>query len=91
MDEGGFLREGVLSSSFEGAGARPRLLERRNGLDHGIYNRWAADGCVSSRQILSEVYWRLSTLPSASEFSAYRLVSGPDPAYLFGWGDDDEN
>ena len=40
---------------FRGAGARPWILKRRNGLGRGIYNRLMADGRFSRRRIPSEV------------------------------------
>ena len=38
---------------FQGAGARPRILERRNGLARGIYNYLFADDRCPGRQILA--------------------------------------
>ena len=59
-------------------GAHPWLLERRNGLARGIYNRLIEDDRFSNKTIPSEVQWRLNTMLSASGFSAYQMV--------FGWG-----
>ena len=61
---------------FQGAGAHPWILERRNGLARGIYNRLKADRYYTGPQILAEVQWRLNTLVSASGYSAYQLDFG---------------
>ena len=71
---------------FQGAGAHPRLLERRNGVASGFYDPLKVDDRFSSRQILSEVLWRLNTLLSASGYPAFQLVSASGyPRTLFGW------
>ena len=46
---------------FQRAGARARaeVLDRRNGLARGIYDRLIADDRFPGRQIPSEVQWRL--------------------------------
>ena len=76
---------------FQGVGAHPWILERRNGLARGIYNRLHAEKFYSGAQILSEVQWCLNTMVSASGFSAYQLVFGSSPMDLYGWDDTDED
>ena len=71
--------------------ARPWILERRNGLARGIYNRLKEDDRSSGTQTVAEAQWRLDTLISGGGFSAYRMVSGSNPVDLFGWGDRDED
>ena len=56
---------------FQGVGAHPWILERRNGLARGIYNRLKEGRYYTGPQILSEAQWRLNTLVSASGYSAY--------------------
>ena len=56
---------------FQGVGAHPWLLERRNGLARGIYNRLVEDDRFSSEKILGEVQWCLNTVLSTSGFSAF--------------------
>ena len=80
-----------VEAHFQGAGARTWLLERRTVPARGIRNRLAADGRFSSKQILCEVQWRLGILLSASEYSAYHPVCGPNPADLRVCGRDVEN
>ena len=72
-------------------GAHPWILERRNGLARGIYNRLKEDRHYTGPQILTEVQWCLNTLVSASGYSAYQLVFGSNPMDLYGWGDSDDD
>ena len=72
---------------FQGVGAHPWILEGRNGLARGIYNRLKADRCFTVPQILAEAQWCLNTLVSASGYSAYQLVFGSNPMDLYGWDD----
>ena len=83
LDEGGEWKNEIwldlcsdrrVKLQFQGVGAHPWMLERRNGLARGIYNRIREGGRFSGRQILSEVQWRLNALISAGGFSAYRMV-----------------
>ena len=62
---------------FQGVGAHPWILERRNGLARGIYNRLQADRYYTGSQIQTEVQRRLNTLVSASGYSGYQLVLFP--------------
>lgn len=75
---------------FQGAGARPWLLERRDGLARGIHDRLAADDSFASERIPTDAQYRLDTLPSASGYSASQMVFGSEPAALYGWRDADE-
>ena len=70
-------------------GARPRILERRNGLARGICNRLVADDRFSGKQFSAEGQRRLNSLISGGGFSPYQLVFVADPVDLFGWGDKD--
>ena len=72
-----------------GEGAHPWILERRNGLARGIYNRLKEDRHYTGPRILAEVQWCLNTLVSASGYSAYQLVFGSNPMDLYGWDDSD--
>ena len=100
MDEGGerknevwadYCTERRIKLLFQGVGAHPWLLGRRNGLARGIYNRLVEDDRFSSEEILGEVQWRLNTMLATSGFSAYQMVFGSNPADLFGWGDSEED
>ena len=50
---------------FQGGGAHPWILERRNGLARGIYNRLKAG---RRPQMSAEAQWCLNTLVSASGY-----------------------
>ena len=85
MDEGGGWKNEVwtdfcagrrIKLFFQGVGDHPWILERRNGLARGIYNRMMADGRFSGKQVLTEVQWRLNALISASGYSAFQLAFG---------------
>ena len=76
---------------FQGAGARPWFLERRDGPAQGIYTRLVADRSFSSKQILTEVQHYLETLHSASRHSAYQMAFGSRPAGFLAWGATDED
>ena len=67
------------------------MLERRNGLARGIYNRLIVDDRFSSDTILSEVQWCLNTMLSSSVFSSYQMVFGSNPIDLYGWEDSEED
>ena len=49
------------------------------------------DDRFSGNQILGEVQWRLSTLISGGDFSAYQMVFGSNPVDLYGWEEEDED
>ena len=72
-------------------GARPSVLDRRNGLARGICNRLAAAGRFPGNLIPSEVQLRLSTLLSGSGYSGYPFVLGSNPVDPFGCGGNDED
>ena len=80
-----------ITQIFQGVGAHPWILERRNGLARGIYNRLKADRYYTGPQILAEAQWRLNTLVSASGYSAYQLVFGSNPMDLYGWDDSEDD
>ena len=67
----------------------PWILERRNGLASGIYNRMKADGRDAGRQHISEIQFCLNAMLASNGSSA--MVSGSNPAENFGWGDEDED
>ena len=46
---------------------------------------------VWRRMVASRARWHLNTLLSAIGYAFYQLVFGPNPADLFGRGDDDED
>ena len=64
---------------FQGVGAHPCLLERRNGLARGIDNRPIEDGRSASRQIFAITQRCLKAMISAGGFSAYQMVFGSNP------------
>ena len=72
-------------------GARPWVLERRNVLARGNYNRLIADGRNTERQILAEAQWRLKTAISANGFSAFKPVFWSNLLDLHGCDDRDED
>ena len=72
---------------FQGVGAHSCILERRNGITHGIYCRLVADDRFSGWQILPKVQWCVDTLVSSGGYSAYQMVSGSNPADRMGWDD----
>ena len=80
-----FCSEGRIKLHFQGVGAHPWLLERRNGLARGIYNRLVEDGRFLSKTFLSEVQWCLNAMLSSGGFSAYQMVFGSTPVDFFGW------
>ena len=99
MDEGGErkhesrtkLRSGRrIKKLLQGVGAHPWVLQRRNGLARGNYNRLKDDHRASGKQTLAEVQWCLHT-HLGREFSAYRAVFGSDPVDHYGWGGKDED
>ena len=67
------------------------LLERRNGLARGIYDRLVADARFASKKIFAEPQYRLHTLLRPSGSSAYQLVFGYNSADLYGWQDGDDD
>ena len=74
---------------FQGAGARPWLLERRNGVARRIYFRLVAGDRCSGNQILHGAQYCPYTLLVSSGYSAYLMTSGSSPAYLYGRRGDD--
>ena len=68
---------------YQGAGSRPWILERRNGLARGTYNRMKADGRYAGRQLLTEVKFWLNAMLATNVFSAYQIVFGSNPAENF--------
>ena len=72
-------------------GSHPWILERRNGLARGIYNRMKADGRYAGWQLITEIQFCLNTMLASNGFSAYQMVFGSNPADNFGWGDEDED
>ena len=77
MDEGGewkndlwvdFCADRYVKLLFQGVGAHPWILERRNGLARGIYNRMISDGRFSGRQLITEVQFCLNAMVSTSGF-----------------------
>ena len=60
--------------AFLGIGAHPWILERRNGLVRGIFNRLREDDRFSGERILAEVQRRLNTRISGGEFSASQMA-----------------
>ena len=79
-----------IKNQFQQVGARPWILGRRNRLARGIYNRLVAADRFSGKQISVDVQQRLNALISGSGYSAYQLVFGSNPMYLFGWDDKGE-
>ena len=67
---------------FQGAGARPWVLELRNGFARGICNRLKEDERFPGEQVLPEVQWRLNALISSEGFSAYQIVFRRNPVDL---------
>ena len=59
---------------FQGVGAHPWLLGRRNGLARGIYNRLVEGDRFTDKTIFSEVQWCLNSMLSAKGF--FRLPDG---------------
>ena len=100
MDEGGgwkhealadLCSERAIKVQFRGVGARPWILERRNGLARCTFNRLAADGRSSGKQVISKVQCCLNTLISGGGYSAYQLAFGSNPVGLFEWTYEDED
>ena len=97
-DEGGERQNEIWTDScaarrvklkFQGVGARPWLLGRRNGWVQGVYNRLIGDNRFSNTTILAEAQRRLDTMLSASGFSANQMVFGSNPVDFFGSEDGD--
>ena len=76
---------------FQGAGANPWELERRNGLVRGIFYRLIAHDRFSDKQIPSGVQWRVNALIPAGGNSENQMVFGSNPADLFGWDTREED
>ena len=68
---------------FQGVGARPWILERRNGFARGTYNRLKEDDQDLGKQIPAEVQRRLNALISGGGFSTNQMVFGSSPADLY--------
>ena len=71
MDSGGewgddlraaFCAERNIHLQFQGKGAHPWILERRNGFTRGSYTRLAADGRSPSLAILNEIQFGLTAV-----------------------------
>ena len=77
------VRREELNHYFNGVGAHPWILERRNGPARGIYNCAMEDCRFSGEQILAEAHWCLNTLTSAGRYSAYQTACGSNAAGLF--------
>ena len=75
---------------FQCVGAHPKVVGRRNGIAHRIYNRLRSDDRFPGEQILAEVQWCLNTLISEGGFSTYQMVFGSNPVDPCGRGDKDE-
>ena len=86
-----FRRERRMKLQFQGVGARPCLLEHRDGLARGIYLRLAADDRYPKERITTEPQYCFSNLIHSSGYSAHQMVFGSNPANLYEWGDDDED
>ena len=69
----------------QGEGDHPWFLWRRNGLARGIDNRLAADCRLASWSISNAVQLCLDATFGHGGFSAYRNVSGSNPADLYMW------
>ena len=67
---------------FQGKGANPWLLGRRNGFARGIYNRRAADGHFSTCATLNEVQLPSTPILGHGGFSASQMAYGSSPADL---------
>ena len=100
MDEGGKWKNEIWTNlrsgrrirlHFRGAGARPWILEGRNGLACGIHYPLAADVRFPGKQILSGIQWCLNALISAGGYSAYQMVCGSNTMGPFSWDDRDED
>ena len=66
-------------------GAHPLLLERRDRLARGNYNRFVAHGRFSIERILSEAQYRVDSPPSSSGYLASQLPFGSNSADLCEW------
>ena len=80
-----------LRSNFKERVRFPWILERRNGLARGTYNRLAADDRFTGEQLLFEESLCLNTLISGGGNAAHRIVFGSNPVDLFGWDSKDED
>ena len=63
------------------------MIERRDGLPRGIYNRLKEDDKPTGREILSEIQRCLNALISAGSFSANQMLFGCNPADMLEWDD----
>ena len=86
----GIFSERGVRLEFQGAGAPPWILVRRNGLARGVHNRLATDGRYCGKRVSSEAEWHLDASFSASGHSAYQVVFGSNLAHPYRWWDDDE-
>ena len=71
MEEGGEWGNGISADSrserrgqlqFQEVDAHLGILGRRNDLGRGTYNLLAADGRLPSKEVLSNVQWRLNSV-----------------------------
>ena len=76
---------------FQGVGAQPWLLERRDGLARGIYKRLIEDDRFLNQTVLAGAQWCRDIMLSASGFSAYQVAFDSNPADSFEEEDGDED
>ena len=88
---GGFLSGAKNQAPPPWRWVRPWILERRNGIARGIYNRLIAEDRYPGRRILAGVEWRLNIMVSAIGYSVSQLVFGSNVVDIYGWGDQDED
>ena len=82
---------GRYNAQFQGVGAHPWALERRNALARGVYNRLVEDGRFLKKKTLSDVKWCSNTMQSAGAFSAHQMVFCSNLVDLSGWEDKNED
>ena len=59
------------------------MLERRNGLTRGIFNRFHESSRFADRATLDEERNCLDAILNHGGFSVYRMVFGPNPANFY--------
>ena len=74
MGEGGEWDHQIIVPWFS---SHPWILERRNSLARGIYNRLKEGDPFSNKQVPRKEQWRLNTLNSAGSFPATRWFFDP--------------
>ena len=70
-------------------GARPWILDRRNGIAPGICNRLVVNSRLLCKQLPSELEWSLRALISGGGYLTSQLVSVSNPVDLVGRDDKD--